>query len=748
MDAARAVVIGGGVVGLSVAYHLTRKGWRDVVVCEQAELATGASAHAAGHVILYTLNPTVARLNHYGVGLYSRLKDETGFDPGFHRCGNLRVATHPDRLLEFRRYMGFAAVTGIEAHLLNPSEVVSLWPMMQTEGILGAVLNPTDGHMSGSDLAQALGAGARQGGATIRRDCAVTGVARQGNRWRVETSKGPIRCEHVVSATGNYANRTARMIGRTSCAVPVRHQYIVTEPILEIADRRHRGLPEFPVTRDPEGCFYFRQDGDALVVGAYDGRGNAMFVDDVPEGYGSDPLPDQLDKLLPYLERAVKRLPLLETAGFRRVVNSPMPYAPDDLPICGPAFGLKNYWLAEGNPFGITLAGGIGWQIAEWIAEGAPSINMSCCDSRRFGPWASRDWAARKVEEAYEHTYLLPKPDEELPAGRNMRLSPLHGQMVARGAVFGVEAGWEQPIFFGRPEEDQASFSRPGWLHRMRDECVSAAKGVALADISAGSRFLICGTQAAGFLRDLAGLEACDTGACHVMRLPVKAGGVGSDVLVYRAAADRFYLSGSAATELADLDLLHQCLHQSVTVNNLTDATGALLLIGPDAAAVLAQYGSGVAAAAEFDDGQGLELGDLIVMRHDRFGLPTWEVHGAPDPLREFFLELAQVPSIGAHALRALGLTHPAKGLHLLRIDVTNYPPLGLEPVRGESGAVIGQTIAGGWGPDGETAFAHVRVEPEQAANGLEVQIMGDWRRATPMGAAAGLALPDNGRTT
>ena len=207
----------------------------------------------------------------------------------------------------------------------------------------------------------------------------------------METTKGTIACDHVISATGNYAQRTARMIGAQAPCVPVRHQYIISEPVPELVRCREAGLPEMPVTRDPEQSFYARQEGDALAMGAYDGRGEAKFVDDVPPGHGSDPFPDELEKLLPYLERAMGRIPLLETVGIRRAVNYAMPYTPDDLPTTGPAFGLKNSWLAEGNPFGITLSAGIGWQLSEWIVEGEPSLDMWCCDSRRFGPWASRN---------------------------------------------------------------------------------------------------------------------------------------------------------------------------------------------------------------------------------------------------------------------------------------------------------------------------------------------------------------------
>ena len=362
---AKVVVIGGGVIGCSVAYHLAKKGLDGIVLCEKDELATWATAFAAGHVILYTLDPTISRLNQYGVELYPGLEAETGFSPGFHQCGNLRLATHPDRLQEFHRYMGIAQAMGAKARLINADEVGRLWPLMQTEGILAGLLNPWDGYASPADLAQSFAAGARQRGVRIQRNCEVTALNQlPSGHWEVQTSNGLLTCEHVVCCTGNHAQRTARLLNSHAQCVPVRHQYVITEPLPELIERREAGLPEMPVTRDPEGSFYVRQEGNALAMGAYDGRGDAKFLHDVPDSKGPELFPDELHKILPYLEKAMDRIPCLEFAGIRDVINYAMPYTPDDLPMTGPAFGLNNFWLAEGNPFGITLAGGIGWQLS------------------------------------------------------------------------------------------------------------------------------------------------------------------------------------------------------------------------------------------------------------------------------------------------------------------------------------------------------------------------------------------------
>lgn len=508
-QSARVVVVGGGVVGCSVLWHLARKGWTDVVLCERTELTAGSTWHAAGHVIKYTTNATIARLNAYGAKLYAELEEITGQPPGYHRVGNMRIATHPDRMDEFRRYLGIAEITGIDAKLLTPEEISAIWPMMNLEGVLGGLLNPLDGHIAPADLTQSFAIGARALGAKIMRNTEVTGFTQEpSGKWLVHTSTGDITCDHVVSCTGNYGMQTARMLGLPSQAMSVKHEYIVTDPLPELVARREQGLPELPVMRDPEEMFYMRQEGDAFVMGCYEGRGECVFTAGVPKTFGMELFADELDKLLPYLEKAIERVPLLETAGIRRVVNGPQSYTPDDMPLTGPAFGLKNFWLGEGNPFGITLAGGIGWQLAEWIVEGAPSIDMSPCDPQRFGDYANRAWSARKTEEAYERTYLVPKPGEELTACRPLKTSPIHDLLFAKGAVFGEVYGWERPNWFameGVDPVEEYSFHRPNYVDRVAEEHRAALDGSVLADISHSSKFRVSGRSAGEIVDALVG---------------------------------------------------------------------------------------------------------------------------------------------------------------------------------------------------------------------------------------------------
>lgn len=703
----RVVVVGGGVVGCSVLYHLTKKGWSDVVLCERAELASGAASHAIGHVILYTLSECVSRLNQHSVELYARLEQETGQDPGFHICGNLRLATHPDRLDEFKRYLSVAESAGVNAQLLTPDEIKVLWPLLETDGVLAGVYNPDDGHIGGSDLAQTLAAGARQGGASIYRNTAVVGFEQQPNgEWLVQTDRGNILCEHVVSCTGNYAWQTLGLVGLKAQAVPVKHEYLMTEPISHLVERRDAGLSELPVMRDPQESYYVRQEGLGLAFGCYEGRGETVFVDGVPPTYGPEGLPPDLDKLMPFMAKAVERVPVLGTAGIMAVTHAPMPYTPNDMPTTGPAFGLHNFWLGEGNPFGITLAGGIGWQLAEWIVEGEPSIDMWPCDSRRYGEFATRRYSARKVEEAYEHTYRLPKPEEELPAARPLKTTPIHDLLAERGAVFGAVYGWERPNWYapeGVEPVDVPSFYRPNYFEHVGAECRGAREGVGIADVSHAARFAVTGPGAEAVLDRVLCIRVPEPGAVATGYALSTLGTVRSEFTVVREAEDRFLLTSAAVAERYDLDLLQKArpgdgavsTSKSVHIENLTGREGALAVFGPRAAELIAEVTEiPEADLAEIDVAPAtVGYAPARITRSGVGGEDGWQIQLRSEFLRHAFLALMEAGStlsssngaavrlVGARALDSLRLEAgtPAWGADLTRA-VTALES-GLEPL-------------------------------------------------------------------
>ncbi len=408
---ARVVVVGGGVVGVSILYHLTKKGWSDVVLVERTELTAGSTWHAAGLLPLFNMSYCVGQLHKYSVDLYKRLPAETGQEVSFHVTGNLRLATNKERMDEYHKYCGTANSIGVPFEIISAKRVKELWPLCNTDGIVGALYHPQDGHIAPVDVTNAMAIGARNGGAEIYRNTPVTAIQQQPNgEWLVRTSKGDITCEHVVTATGNYARQTAAMVGLDVPVIPVQHQYIVTEPHPELIKRKEQGLPEMAVLRESDQSYYMREERQGLILGPYEKHAPAVFVDGVPDSFGQDLFPGDLERLEPHIEAAIHRVPIFGEAGIKNVINGPIAYTPDGGPMIGPAWGLRNYWMSEGHSFGVTAAGGSGWQLAEWITEGEPGIDMWDADPRRFGPYANKRYTKIKNEEAYEHIFIIHYP--------------------------------------------------------------------------------------------------------------------------------------------------------------------------------------------------------------------------------------------------------------------------------------------------------------------------------------------------
>lgn len=434
---ARVVVIGGGAVGVSTLYHLTLKGWSDVVLLERSELTAGSTWHAAGLLPLFNMSYTVGQLHKYSVDLYKRLPAETGQDVSFHVTGNLRLATNRERMDEYLKYCGTANTIGVPFQVIGPEEVKKLWPLVELGGkdgtppIVGALYHPDDGHIAPADLTMALRKGARARGAEIYEHTEVTGVSRTpSGEWRLQTNKGEIIALHVVCATGNYARQTGRMFGINVPAIPVEHQYIVYEESPELKAYRAAGGRELAVLRESDQSYYLREERLGWILGPYEAGAPARFVDGVPEWFGKDLFEGDLDRLLPHIEAAQRRVPALEHCGIKDIVNGPISYTPDGSPLIGPAWGVRNLWLSEGHSFGITAAGGSGWQLAEWIVEGEPGIDMLAVDPRRYGPYTSKRFVVSKNEETYRNVFTIHyrtknartrAPSRPAPSTRNSR---------------------------------------------------------------------------------------------------------------------------------------------------------------------------------------------------------------------------------------------------------------------------------------------------------------------------------------
>jgi dimethylglycine dehydrogenase len=619
---ARAVVIGGGVVGVSTLYHLVRKGWTDSVLIERRELTSGSTWHAAGLLPLFNLSYSVGQIHKYSVALYQTLEQETGLDVGLRLVSNIRLARTRDRLDEYHYYAGVAAtIGGIEVRFLTPAEVKDIWPLCNIDGVIGAIQHPQDGYIQPADLTQALARAARNRGGEINRHTTVAAIERlPSGEWKVVTDKGDIVCEHVVSATGNFARRTGRMVGIDVPVIPVQHQYIVTEAHPEIVARKARGLPEMGVLRESDSSWYMREEAGGLLLGPYEIGAPACYVDGPSADSEYELFADDLDRLAPHIETAIARVPAFGEVGVKKIYNGAIAYTPDGSPIVGPAPGLRNFWLNEGHSFGVTAAGGAGWQLAEWIVEGEPTIDMLGVDPRRFGPYAQTGYLIEKNEEAYARVFTIHYPDEERIAARPLRQTPCYSRMKDLGAVFGSVYGWERPNWFapkgyglseadlGKPDvllsenhpptakgerpREKWSFRRSNYFDFVGEECRNVHENVGLQDMSAFAKVEVSGPGAEAWLNAiLTNRVPKAIGRVTLTYLLTKRGGVRAEFTLTRLSPRRFYLVSAAALEAHDHDALEKLLpdDNSVRLDKVTTQRGVLVLAGPRSREVLAK---------------------------------------------------------------------------------------------------------------------------------------------------------------
>lgn len=660
---ARVVVIGGGVVGVSTAYHLVKKGVTDVVLIERRELTSGSTWHAAGLLPLFNMSYSVGQIHKYSVSLYEKLEEETGLNVGFQQVSNIRLARTKDRMDEYHYYAGVAKTIGIDVNFLTPDQVKEIWPLCETDGLLGAIQHPRDGYIQPADLTQALARGARSGGAEINRFTTVTAIEQQSNgEWLVKTDKGDITCEHVVSATGNFARQTGRMVGLDIPVIPVEHQFIVTEPHPAILERQAAGLPEMGVLRESDSSWYMREENGGLLLGPYEVGAPCCYVDGPKDDCEYELFQEDLDRLAPHIETAIARVPAFGEVGVKEVYNGAIAYTPDGSPIIGPAWDLKNFWINEGHSFGITAAGGAGWQLAEWIVEGEPTIDMMGVDPRRFGPYATRGYLRRKNEEAYRNVFTPHYPDEERAAARPLKQTPCYDRMKALGAIFGSVYGWERPNWFAPegyevPAADLAvddvltnhnhapadhtgkirerwSFRRSNYFEHVGNECRHVHEKVGLLDMSAFAKCIVAGPGAEAWLESLVAnripKKVGRVGLCHMLNA---AGGVRAEFTIYKTAPQSYYLVSAGAFERHDHDYLLKNLPAdgSVRFQPVTTQYGVLVLAGPHSRDVLQKLTDADLSNAGFPwlSGQSINVGHATAdaIRVNFVGELGWELH-------------------------------------------------------------------------------------------------------------------------
>ena len=702
---AKVVVVGGGVVGVSTLYHLAKKGWTDVVLVERKELTSGSTWHAAGLLPLFNMSYSVGKLHQYSVNFYHELEEETGQNVGFSVVSNIRLASTEDRMDEYRYYSGVAQTVGVEVNFLTPEQVKEAWPMSNIDGLIGAIQHPDDGYIQPADLTQALAKGARSRGAEIYRNTTVEGLDQQtDNTWIVRTDKGDIHCEHVVSCTGNFARKTGQMVGLDIPVIPVEHQYIVTDPHPEILERKAAGLPEQAVLRDSDAGYYLREEAGGMILGPYEENAPCCYVDGPSAESEYELFNGDLDRLMPHVEACMERVPAFAEVGVKTIYNGAIAYTPDGNPIVGPAWGLNNFWLNEGHSFGITAAGGAGWQLAEWIVDGEPTVDMMGVDPRRFGPYASRGYLRTKNEEAYDHVFKNHYPDEERSAARPLKTSPCYERMRELGAVFGSVYGWERPNWFapldyrlsdqdldkpkvlwnknhsaplpdGRVVEKN-SFRRSNYFDFVGDECRHVHEHVGVLDMSAFSKATVSGRGAEEWLNSIVANNVPKgvgrIGLCHMLSLN---GGVRAEFTIYKRAENSYYLVFAGASERHDWDYLTKLAPNdgSVTLQKITTQMGVLVLAGPKSRDVLQKLTDTDLSNHNFKwlSGKSINVGyaQAEALRVNFVGELGWELHHPIEMQNYIFDELMRVGSefnIKPFGIRAMDSMRIEKSYRLI----------------------------------------------------------------------------------
>ena len=632
----RALVIGGGVVGASTLYHLANKGWDNVVLLERKMLTSGSTWHAAGLLPLFNMSYSVGQIHKYSVNFYQELQEETGMNVGFKQVSNIRLASNQDRMDEYLQYKGVADTIGVNVEVLKPEQVKEIWPLCSTEGLIGAIRHPDDGYIQPADLTQALATGARNKGAQILINTEVLKIKNKDNLWFVETNNGDFECEHIISCTGNFARETGKMVGLDIPVIPVEHQFIVMDQHPKIIERQKNNLPEMGVLRDSDASWYMREEAGGLLLGPYENGAPVCYLDGPDKESEFELFQENLDRISEHIESAIKRVPIFGEMGLKKAYNGAIAYTPDGSPIIGPAWGLKNFWINEGHSFGITAAGGAGWQLAEWIVNGEPTIDMLGVDPRRFGSYATQKYLIEKNEEAYANVFTIHYPDEERPAGRPLKTSPCYDKLKKMGAVFGASFGWERANWFapsGVKPVDDWSFRRSKYHKHVGNEVKNLAENVGVLDLSGFAKCRISGKNAESFLNKLvANKLPSKIGRISLCHSLTSKGGVHSEFTITRESEDSFYIVSAGSYTRLDHDwILKHMNDDKVKFEDLTNSLGVLVLAGPKSRELIERC-----SLSKFDNNnfpwlsaQNINIGlaPVFAMRVNFVGELGWELH-------------------------------------------------------------------------------------------------------------------------
>jgi dimethylglycine dehydrogenase len=792
---ARVVIIGGGAVGASALYHLAKAGWTDCVLLEKNELTAGSTWHAAGNVPTFSSSWSIMNMQRYSASLYRELGVLVDYPMNYHVTGSIRLGHSKERLQEFKRVVGMGRYQGMDLDILSPDEIRGKYPFLETHDLTGALYDPNDGDIDPAQLTQALAKGARDMGAKIFRFCPATGARREGEEWVISTPQGEIRCEKVVNAAGYYAREVGKWFGRDVPMMVMSHQYMLFEEIPELAAWSREAGHKLPLLRDVDSSYYLRQEKTGMNLGPYERNCKAHWVtpdDPMPDDFSFQLFPDDLDRLEWYLNDAVERVPILGTAGLSRMINGPIPYAPDGNPLLGPMPGVPNAYEACVFTFGICQAGGAGKVLAEWVTEGETEWDMWSCDPRRYTSFAAdKDYCVAKGMEIYGHEYAMHFPKHAWPAGRDMKLSPIHDRIKALGGQFKPFNGWERANWYARPGDDTSeastqTWNREGpWRPRIEEECRAVAEAAGILDLPGFSRFRVRGEGATAWLSTLTTGKLPKPGRIGLAYFSDDKGRIVTEMSVMMLDEDFFFLITAATAQWHDFEWLRKHLPKDAafTIDDVTENFSCQILSGPNSRAILAEVSD-----ADLSKGwlthQSCRIADhwCQLVRVSFAGELGWEIHSKVEDTAVIFdavWKAGQKHDLKPFGMEALDSLRIEKGYRAWKGDLsTDYTILqggldrfvdwakpdfkgkaALERERQQGvskrfvlltveagdcdapymstlwhgGKVVGETTSGNWGyrTGKSIALGMLRADLTAAGTQIEVEIYGERFKAT-----------------
>ena len=774
---ARVVVVGGGVMGVGLLYHLALEGWRDIVLVEKGELTSGSTWHAAGQCPHFNSSLNMTKVHVYGTQLYPQLEKLTGQAVSWHGCGGLRLATTDEEVNWLKYVYGVSRLAGYEAEIIGPSEVKQYHPYLETFGVKAAFRTVNDGHVAPADITNAMAAGVRQLGAEIYRRNRVMDIRLlPSGEWRVFTENGNIDCQHVVNAAGSYCDVVGSWTGHNVPIANMLHHYVITEALQELIDLKQ----ELPVVRDPYSHAYLREETHGVLVGPYETATAHVCWDGAQPrwDYESELEAPELDRIMPWLEKATERLPLFGKAGVKSIVSGAITHTPDGVYLSGPAHGAPNYWMHCGASIGICQGGGAGKYLAQWMVHGQAEINMREFDPRRFGNWASREYTTEVAIADYHHMYYCYKPAEQHQVGRGLRKSSHYDTLKAEGAQFSQIFGWERPRWYDKSGLGEAySFKRSNWWEAVRSECLAVRNEVGLMDLSTFSKFDVRGPDAHAFLDRICANKIPEKDGGIILGHLLNANGfIESEITVTRLASEHFYVLSAAVAQLHDFDQLTWRKRDSeiVSISDVTDDYGVLVLAGPKSREVLqkichddlGRWLTGRIATIAGVDG-------VRLLRVNYVGELGWELHVPMSEMPKVYQALRQhgdplgLKLFGTYAMNALRMEKAYRGwgseltaeidmyeasmqrfireakpdftgraaslarkqkgqrmrLVYLEVDNVDSDCVGNEPVY-HDGKVVGVTTSGAFGHAVDKSLAFAYVPPALIALGTEFIIL------------------------